>query len=162
MTGSCTPWTNIYFHPRMFDNWPVSLWLSVLLLWNRYQISQGEILYKHSTVHVLWDVQNTFLEPVSVWKTHSSYHKQRVHSLSCGKIAQAGNFVKHKWFTSYWATSTSKDDGSVDDSSHCEAARAESDYMLAKASTWPPKSCLLISGCDDPLWAVSVKASPQY
>lgn len=49
----------------------------------------------------------------------------------------------------------------MDDSPHCEAARPENDYTLAKASTWSPQCRLLISGCEDPLWTLSV-TTPQH
>lgn len=89
---------------------------------------------------------------------------QLASSFSCGTI------VKHRWFSGYWAAPTSEDDGSIDDSSHCEAARAQNDYILAKAPDLisnsnlllrgTPLSCLIISGCDDPM-ALSVMTSPH-
>lgn len=39
--------------------------------------------------------------------------------------------MKHGWCSSYWAVSTSED-GSIDNSSHCEAARGEKDSTLAE------------------------------
>lgn len=85
-----------------------------------------------------------------------NFAPQHAAGFSRGKIGLTGEFfMKHRCLSSYWAASTSKDDGSLDDNSHCEAARAENDSVLARALDLISKSNLPYRGLRYPDWSFS-------